>query len=60
VAHPRGLGGGGYQAASPQIEIWKKKKTDFVDSDIKWTWFTLHPKSATEIGWWLEHLNFEK
>jgi hypothetical protein len=29
--------------------------------DMKlFTWFTLQPKSATGVGWWLVHYNFEK
>jgi hypothetical protein len=23
-------------------------------------WFTIQPKSDTEIGWWIVHWNFEK
>jgi hypothetical protein len=26
----------------------------------RFTWFPLRLKSATEIGWWLVHKNFEK
>ena len=47
---------GGCRAAAPPKPPKTEKKTYCRYYDIKsFTWFTLHPKSATEISWWLVH-----
>jgi hypothetical protein len=53
-SRPRG-GGGGCWVAPPKPPKPKFKKHRFCRHyDIRsFTWFPLHPKSATEIGWWL-------
>jgi hypothetical protein len=55
---PKGGGGGGAAGLhTPNPHKLKFKKHRFCrHSDIKsFTWFTLQPKSATEIRWWLVH-----
>jgi len=54
--------GGCWAAAPPQTpQHQNKKKIICRFDDIKhFTWFTLQPKWATEISWWLAHENFEK
>jgi hypothetical protein len=52
----------GLQPPPPNPSKPKFKKHRFCRYyDIqRFTWFALQPKSATEIGWWLVQLNFEK
>jgi hypothetical protein len=55
---PKGWGLPGCGPTNPQKQ--KFKKTDFVDIIKRFTWFPLQLESATEIGLWLVHYNFEK
>jgi hypothetical protein len=50
-------GGGGCTLAHPPNPNLKKLRFSRYGNI---TWFTLQPKSATEIGWWLVQSNFEK
>ena len=54
-AVPQGCTLGG--AATPLPTNWKLKKQRFCrHDDIKrFAWFTLQPKSGTQISWWLVH-----
>jgi hypothetical protein len=54
-----GGGGGGQCWASPPSQ--SKLKITFYRHDIEcFTWFASQLKAATEFGWWLVHLKFEK
>ena len=55
-------GGGDCRTPPPQIGIGILKQHRFCrqDDGNGFTWLSLHPKSATEIGWSLVHWNFEK
>ena len=48
--------GGGLLVAVPTPQIWISKEYRFYRHDDinRFMWFTLQPKSATEIGCWIE------
>jgi hypothetical protein len=58
--HWRTQGGAAYQQPPPPKTKFKKHRFCRHDDIKVFTWFTLQPKSATEIGWWLVHWNIEK
>lgn len=56
-------GGRGLQSGSPPTKSKKKKKIQSFcrhDDMKRFMWFSLQPKSATEIDQWLVHWNFGK
>jgi hypothetical protein len=51
----------GLQLHIPPSQVKSKKHRFYRHDYIKrLAWFTLQPKSITEIGWWLVHWNIEK
>jgi hypothetical protein len=48
-------GGVGYWSAANPLKSKLKKKKIRLSGIKRFMWFTLQPKSAVEIGWWLVH-----
>jgi len=54
IGTPRGAGGGGGCCSPPPPKANFKKHRFCRHADIKgFMWFTLQPKSVTELSWWV-------